>query len=854
MGLVSLAARADHIIGGEMYYTYTGKNGTNNKYTITLKLFIRCDATSAQIDQSVNISIYNGNGGLAKNLVNIPLGDLQRYSVNEVDPCIINPPNVCYQIGYYTGTVELAPNASGYVATFERCCRRIGLANIFSDNNNVGGTYSCNIPGNHNGFDTNSSPSFTKERGVIVCANNRFKYDFAAEDPNGDSLVYSFSTAFTGADRDNPKPDQSGPPGQTVTYKSPFSADLPLGDKVAIDPSTGVISGIAPRSGLYIVTVTVKEYRNSIYIGEHRKEFQFTVESCVRQVVAAMPDKYNDCDGYTITFINNSTPNKEYVWDFGDGNTLTTTSRDPFQYTYAVQNTYTVKLSVDKNSSCGDSAFAKVLVYPILKPSFDASGLCITKPTQFINTSTNDIGNFEYYKWDFGDGAILNDTANVRTTSWQYTRPGDYIVSLYTRTDKGCEKTFKDTLSIYDKPPFTTTNDTMLCINDGLTLRAESTLPGSYLWGPTPLYNITGETTPTPYVTPKVDYAYNVTFTDNTGCTNTKEVKIDVRDKLLVRTGADSVICTGDPVNLQAVADGPYQFTWTDLGTRAILGNTPNITVTPARSSSYEIRVDLGSCFAADSINFRGVDPPNAFAGLDTTICYGEKLWLQASGGAYYSWTPPATLTNPRLPNTLAWPKTTTTYVVTVTDTLGCPKPVTASRMVTVIPPVPAFAGNDTIITRGQLFHMHGTGGYSYTWTPADGLTNPNIADPVTNINRDFTYHLVVRTIEGCVGEDDIKIRYMAGPEIYVPTAFTPNGDGVNDVFRPLPVGITKLESFRVYNRWGEEVYSTNEYMKGWDGTRRGQRIDSGTYVWIVRGMNEAGVMMERRGTVVLIR
>lgn len=849
-----MAAKADHIIGGEMYYTYLGKVGLNNQYRITLKLFLRCNATTAQTDQDVDISIYNASGGFVKDMLDVPLGDLQNYSVNEVDPCIINPPNVCYKIGYYSGTVELAPSASGYIATFERCCRRIGLANIFSDNNNVGGTYSCNIPGNHNGFDTNNSPSFTKERGVIVCANNRFTYDYSAEDPDGDSLAYSFSTAYTGATQNDPKPARSDPPNRTVTYKSPFSPDQPLGDKVTIDPVTGIISGIAPRSGLYIVTVTVKEYRAGIFIGEHRKEFQFTVESCVRQVVASMPDKYAECNGYTITFINNSTPNKEYVWDFDDGTTFTTTSREPFQHTYTTQGTYRVKLSVDRNSSCGDSAYATVLVYPLLKPSFDISGLCTTKPTQFNNTSTNDIGNFAYYKWDFGDGTITNDTANVRNTSWQYTRTGDYTISLYTRTDRGCEQTVTKAVSIYDKPPFTTTNDTVLCIKDGLRLNAESTLPGSYLWGPLPLYNITGETTPTPFVTPKTDYTYNVTFTDLTGCTNTKQVKIDVRDNLLVRTGADSVICTGDPVNLHAVADGPYQFTWTNLATRAIEGRTADITVTPARSSSYEVRVDLGTCFAADSINFRSVDPPAAFAGLDTTICYGDRVWLEASGGAYYSWTPPGTLTSPRLPNTLAWPKNTTTYVVTVRDTLGCPKPITASRTITVIPPVPAFAGNDTIITKGQSFRLHGSGGYSYTWSPADGLSNPNVFDPITNINRDITYRLVVRTIEGCVGEDDIKLRFMAGPEIYVPTAFTPNGDGRNDVFRPLPVGITKLEFFRVYNRWGEEVYSTSEYLKGWDGTRRGQRIDAGTYVWVVRGVNEAGVTMERRGTVVLLR
>src|SRR5687768_12905596 len=80
LGLVSMAARADHIIGGEMYYAYLGKVGTNNQYRITLKLFLRCNATTAQTDQDVDITIYNASGGFVKDMMNVPLGDLQNYS------------------------------------------------------------------------------------------------------------------------------------------------------------------------------------------------------------------------------------------------------------------------------------------------------------------------------------------------------------------------------------------------------------------------------------------------------------------------------------------------------------------------------------------------------------------------------------------------------------------------------------------------------------------------------------------------------------------------------------------------------------------------------------------------------
>lgn len=853
LGLISLASRADHIIGGEMYYTWLSATGTGNNYQITLKLFVRCDATNAQIDPDVNIAIYDGAGNYYTTLREVPRNNLEQYTATDIDPCIVNPPYVCYQIAYYTTQVSLPFKPAGYYATFQRCCRRTRLTNIFSDDNNVGGTYFTKIPGTANNFDRNSGPRFSAEKGTIVCANSRFRYDYAATDPEGDSLVYSFSTAYTGGDRDDPKPDRSAaPPYTPVSYNAPFSASQPLGDKAAIDPKTGVISGIAPRAGLYIVTVSVNEYRNGVFIGEHKKEFQFTVENCVRQVVAALPDKFADCDGFVINFVNNSTPNKAYVWDFGDGNTYSTNSLATFPHTYADTGTYRVKLTVDPSSSCGDSAFSTVRVYPQLLPSFDFSGLCTTQPTQFTNTSTNDVGTFDYFKWDFGVTAATNDTSNHQAPTWQYTTPGNYTVKFFMSTTKGCEKEITKTIEIYDKPPFTSTGDTLHCIKDELQLHAESAMAGSFSWAP--LYNIRGENTADPFVSPQKDTAYDVTFTDLTGCVNTKRVHIDVRDTLLVKTSADSVICTGDPVDLTATADGNYAFTWVNLDTRQIISRTNTVTVTPAGTGAYYVQVDLGSCNSRDSIFFRTVDPPDAFAGLDTTVCFGEKVLLQASGGAYYSWSPAETLTSPRQASTVAWPKDTTTYTVTVTDTLGCPKPVTAQRTIAVVPPVPAFAGNDTIIIKGQPFRLNASGGVQYLWSPADGLSSTTIPDPVTNYDRDITYHVKVYTQEGCMGEDDIHVRFMTGPEIYIPNAFTPNGDGVNDVFRPMPVGFTKMEYFRIYNRWGEEIFSSVQYLKGWDGKKNGSPAAADTYVWIVGGTNIAGQTVEKRGTVTLIR
>ena len=96
-------------------------------------------------------------------------------------------------------------------------------------------------------------------------------------------------------------------------------------------------------------------------------------------------------------------------------------------------------------------------------------------------------------------------------------------------------------------------------------------------------------------------------------------------------------------------------------------------------------------------------------------------------------------------------------------------------------------------------------------------------------------------------------MRVYDGPTYYVPTSFTPNGDGLNDFFRAIPVGITTTEYFRVFNRYGQVVFETNKWLQGWDGSFQGRKQASGTYIWIVKGIDKYNKKVEQKGTVVLI-
>ncbi|MBS1746948.1 MAG: PKD domain-containing protein [Bacteroidetes bacterium] len=166
-----------------------------------------------------------------------------------------------------------------------------------------------------------------------------------------------------------------------------------------------------------------------------------------------------------------------------------------------------------------------------------------------------------------------------------------------------------------------------------------------------------------------------------------------------------------------------------------------------------------------------------------------------------------------------------------------------------------AFAGNDTTILQGYPFQLNASGGEFYSWFPPTGLSDAHIFNPITTLNNDITYTLTASTPVGCATSDTIHLKVVKGPEIYVPTAFTPNGDGLNDKFRIIPVGITTIRYFNIYNRWGQLIFSTKDPSKGWDGTVNGMPQPSGTYVWVAAGISSIDQsLLIKKGTLVLIR
>ena len=252
---------------------------------------------------------------------------------------------------------------------------------------------------------------------------------------------------------------------------------------------------------------------------------------------------------------------------------------------------------------------------------------------------------------------------------------------------------------------------------------------------------------------------------------------------------------------------------------------------------------------------------PIANAGPDASICLGKNIQLNGSGGTGYQWSPPNYLSNINVarPFVVSPPVGIYSYSLMVTNAGGCKSLKPDSVVLTVLPAVNIFAGRDTSIAVNQPLQLNAVdnnnaGFINYSWSPSFGLNNTIIKDPVAILNRDITYTVTATTAEGCTAKDDISVKVFIGPEIYVPNAFTPNNDGLNDIIKPILVGIKELKYFIIYNRYGQEVYRTSIQDAGWDGRIKGVMQNTGNYVWAAEAIDYRGKTITGNGFVILIR
>lgn len=882
------SAFANHIIGGEVFYRYLGpgRDPGTSSYEVSIRLFRDCSAPCGEGNEMAclpvvaEMTIYQTTAPYKSfGSVGAVLRDSQLVTLTTYPLCIAYRPALCYEVKTYSVNVTLPDTDDGFVIAYQNCCRPYSLNQTgvaFTGSGIPGATYTATIPGKKMlPAGHNSSAVLPLKDSVLVCLDSEFSVNFHTTDADGDSLSYAFTPAHDGglffSDGCIVTPDYgldcgdfvtAGPPPYNfITYSvdQGFSGTQPMGPTVSIDPASGLISGYSPSyPGDYIVNITINEWRQNKVIATHQKDFVIHVADC-KIPLAKLDSQYVTCNDFTLNFSNNSTSPliTTYNWDFGDpGNPFDTSTKAAPAYTYRDTGTYTVTLITNKDRECSDTTTTLAKVYPGFKPDFSASGGCMLFPYQFKDQTVSPYGTVNHWSWDFGDYSTLRDTSSAQNPGYAYMITQYAEVRLIVGDSKGCLDTIKKVVQAYDRPDLQLAfSDTTICVTDSLQLNAVAATINAPVYTWSPAVAISDANASNPFVYPASTTVYHVQVSDN-GCTAEDSVLINVIPFLTIDLGRDTTLCLGDSLQLFP-ATAATNFSWSPAtGINDSKAKDP--VVRPAASTEYTVVATTGTCSATDSIRIAVAPYPLVSADADTAICSSATIVLHATTAASkFVWSPANSLQNANTLSPTARPQVTTAYIITVTDTLGCPKPASDTTIVTVVA-VHVFAGNDTAIVVGEPLQLNASGGSSYAWSPATGMDNPYVANPVVVLGPQFdsiSYRVTVKTAEGCTADDEIAVKvYKTGAEIFIPNAFTPDGDGLNDVLRPRVVGIKQFSYFRIYNRWGQLLYSSPSATAGWDGTYLGKPQPPEAYVYIAAGVDYTGRWIKKKGAAILIR
>jgi len=581
----------------------------------------------------------------------------------------------------------------------------------------------------------------------------------------------------------------------------------------------------------------------------------------------------DSCINNTIQFTSNSfvsvgTINNWY-WDF-DNAGATSTVQNPTQV-YASHGLKYIRMAVKSLQGCeSDTITQPVRIYarPVSDFSFTDS-LCLGSSYTFNGTATSPDG-LPVTNWQWMvDGAPL--TNNTATLNHIFTTQGSHTVTINTSTTGAANcygVAVTKNVFVVDKPrpairSFRACEDVAAILQDSsYTLDG---LPITQWWWDLGNGNFSTQQNPNVTYLNSGIFDIQLVVWNSKGCkSDTLKVSIKVSTTPLVDFVFSEPKCDNKEIEFTdvSVSDTTITtWTWSTASTVFSTQQNPSYSFNPGTNNTVSLVVTNASgCVSATmQQSFVMKTKPRAamqfsdackfdeviFTANETTGSIGITEWHWSFGG-----TSAPVIANP----------TTHTYTVNGNYPVsvygisaeGCPTD-TISRPITIYG-TDAFAGNDMIAAPNQSVQLNATGGLSYQWTPSTGLSAANISNPVAINNADRTYYLRAYTPEGCESFDTINIKIYKGPEIYVPTAFTPNGDGRNDILKPFVVGISSFEYFVLYNRYGEIVFKSNDAGRGWDGRVKGQDQQTGTFVWMVSGVDFTGKKIFKKGTVLLIR
>jgi gliding motility-associated-like protein len=565
------------------------------------------------------------------------------------------------------------------------------------------------------------------------------------------------------------------------------------------------------------------------------------------------------CAGTQVEFFMHYPEADSAIWNFGNGNVLRSVAV-PVKFQYADTGRHDVTLTVYKYGCSDVFTYNNYIQVQKADARFTASDTvynCYPRIIKYYHTSGKK--DIITGKWYYGHG---NNSSPVYmdTTSYIYTQPGTYRALLEVMSSFGCTDTFSRQIKITGPTGQFAVTPMEACRGNEITYTLSDTANVySYEWDLGDGNFSTDNPVKHRYHTVGNKTAKLILFGDKGKCTPPAvEQSIYIYEVSAGINLSDTAVCEGTTLEFKNSSVGASTYKW-DFGDGAT-----STTLEPSRlfePGTYKVSLMTEGLHGCKDTAFQYVlisRMPTLTAGNDTTVCIGGSAYLNATSNKDLRWEPVTYLSSPAIPNPVAIPDQTITYTVYATDPVSqCFRKEEVQVTVQPVPDVQVeVEANSFVAGRPVQINVSSETGATYEWSPADFLSCANCANPVTTARVNTAYLLKVTDKNNCFTvEKKVDLNVNEGEKAFdVPSAFTPSGGEPNNIFKVQGYNVKLLLEFKIYNRWGNLVFSSTDLSKGWDGTYQGKAQPVDSYVYTIKIETFDGRVETKTGTILLLR
>ena len=555
------------------------------------------------------------------------------------------------------------------------------------------------------------------------------------------------------------------------------------------------------------------------------------------------------------------------LWRFGDS--TISTDNNIVYHLYQNPGAYNVKLQVsDEQTGCIDSSIRRIYIDSLFLHNYNDS-ICLNTNVHF-NLSTNYPHPNAMYKWYLmGSPPFITRNNEIEIKAKRFGVHQNFVVinngnnyckdTVYLNHNllvRGGDINFNIPTDLCRNEPFLPLNISHSYLSIDSIVESKWRINNelhSNLFQPIAYY-----------LQEEGDYHIELYGKDNNGCIDSTIKLLKVHpEPFLWNIPHTNTICEDQQTSIIAyTSDSTY---WKIQPDTILCEHCDTLYQQPHLTTTYfSIAKNEYGCRTIDSSNIIVLNPFQAnILNADTSICSGDSMQLTViPNHKVVNWYPNTSITNNQISNPYVYPEVNSYYKVELSDSLDCFDS-KDSIFIKLKQPVWVDAGQDIILpfqTSFILTPYYSNNVINYLWSPLHELSCSNCPNPSIEINKSRTYHIKVTSDSGCEAKDDISVFIECeSVKILMPNAFTPNNDGLNDIYKPYNRGINLYLDFSIYNKMGQKIFekknfTTNESNVGWDGTFKGKEQNTGTYIYIIQAVCDSGKPVTSKGSFLLLR